>query len=47
MALETVNGKVRYHFKVGEGIGMLESDRKIDNGQWHEIMIGRCRILLI
>nr|ABY40628.1 alpha 3,4,5-laminin [Ciona savignyi] len=40
-AVETVNGKVRYYFKVGGGFRQLESDVSINNREWHKITIKR------
>nr|XP_026696566.1 laminin subunit alpha-5 isoform X4 [Ciona intestinalis] len=40
-AVETVNGKVRYYFKVGNGFRQLESDVAINTGQWHKIIVRR------
>ncbi|XP_076800337.1 laminin subunit alpha-5-like isoform X2 [Clavelina lepadiformis] len=41
IALDTVNGRPRFHFKVGRGKGMLESEVPINDGNWHTIVIQR------
>lgn len=41
MMLETVDGKVQYNYKVGDGVGSLISEARIDDNQWHRIEIQR------
>lgn len=41
VALIIIDGKVRYIFNCGSGPGILETDNKFNDGEWHQVEFSR------